>query len=277
MNMKLVALDLDGTTLDPNQEITPETKNILEKLYNLGIYPVIATGRVKSALPENILSIKGIKYAITSNGAMITELETNSILYQNCINANMIPKIIDEIKSEDIILEIFAKGQAFIDEIAYNKIDSSGLPDWHINYIKRTRKPVSNVFDFMMENKDYIENININIVDDERRAIFRKKMEKIDNVTITSSSMRNVEIGGNTTSKADGLRVLCKKLNISPEETVAIGDSQNDIPMLKFAGISVAMGNSAQNVKDLSDIVTDTNGNNGVSKALEELLKKQGI
>ncbi len=272
MSIKLVALDLDGTTLNKQGKVSEETKATLNKLHKRGIHVVIATGRVRSALPEDVLAIEGLEYTITSNGAMITDLTKNQVIYENCIHPNEIPLIINKIKNEDIILEIFAKGNAYIDKKAFDIIDSSGLPQWHIDYIKRTRKPEQNIFDFMMTNQEKIENININIVDDKERAIFRRKMETLNNLTITSSSMRNVELGGATTSKADALKHLCNILNVNDEDTVAIGDSQNDIEMLKFAGISIAMGNAADNIKELSDIVTDDNEHHGVSTALEKLL-----
>ncbi|MDU3351757.1 MAG: HAD-IIB family hydrolase, partial [Clostridium sp.] len=91
---------------------------------------------------------------------------------------------------------------------------------------------------------------------------------------VVSSGTDNFEVMVGTTSKGNAVAHLADTFNINPEEVMCIGDSENDISMLKFAGVSVAMGNGLQMVKDIADFVTDTNNNDGVAKAIEMFVFK---
>ena len=111
-----------------------------------------------------------------------------------------------------------------------------------VNYILETRKPVEDIYEFLLENKEHIENINVNFEDMSDKPKMYSELIKLPDVTITSSLKNNLEIGGATTSKAEALRKMGELLGIKQEEMMAIGDSPNDIEMLKAAGMSVAVG-----------------------------------
>ena len=98
---------------------------------------------------------------------------------------------------------------------------------------------------------------------------------KIPDVTITSSLKNNLEIGGATTSKAEALRKMGELLGIKQEEMMAIGDSPNDIEMLKAAGMSVAVGNAEEEVKEQASYISADNDNDGVAEAIEKFVLKK--
>ena len=272
MTIKLIALDLDGTTLTTDKRMTTRTEKALLSAMEMGTHVVIATGRVLSALPEEILSVKGIEYAITSNGAKITRLKDRYSIYSNCIDKDAAEEVINILRKTQFMVEAFVENEAFVEREIYDNIQDIGLSEIHTKYVLSTRKPIADLFGYMERKSDIIENININFGNQEDRARMRDVMLKVKNITVTTSFDHNIEVGGANTSKAEAILELCRNFGIKKEEVMACGDSLNDIEMLKIAGLPVAMENGKAEIKALAKYVTDTNDNDGVAKAIEKFV-----
>lgn len=273
-DIRMIALDLDGTTLTRGH-ISPRTRRALEAAIEKGVHVVIATGRVFSALPDDIFQIKGLEYVITSNGAVITELRTGSTIYENCIGAESITAIEELLQANpQFPVEVFTAGKAFIGADIYEELKNYGPASEYISrsYTMRTRNPVENILKFMKEHGAHIENINIQFGDQNEKARMRKELEQIAGITLTSSMANNIEIGGATTSKASGLAALSGLTGVGLGDIMACGDSHNDMAMLAEAGFSVAMGNGAGEVKELADYVAPSNEEEGVADAVERFV-----
>jgi Cof subfamily protein (haloacid dehalogenase superfamily) len=100
----------------------------------------------------------------------------------------------------------------------------------------------------------------------------RREMEAIETVTVTSSDRNNFEVLNRNVSKGKALEYLGRLLNIKPEETVAMGDNENDDSMLQYAGLSIAMGNAENSIKEIADYITLSNDRHGVSEAIKKFL-----
>ncbi|MBN7772030.1 Cof-type HAD-IIB family hydrolase [Clostridium aminobutyricum] len=272
MAIKLIALDLDGTTLNSLGKLSDVNRQALNAATANGVHVVIATGRVRSALPEDILNVSGIEYAITSNGAAITDLRKEKVVYQNCIASEAITGVYELLSQYPFMVEIFLNGKAFVEKHIYDNIDKLGFTPKHTNYIKQTRLPYENVLTYMVQNRSIIENININFANQEDRIMMRERLKQLHKVTITTSFDHNLEIGGETTSKADALRNLCTTLGVNEREIMACGDSPNDEVMMSVAGLPVAMGNAKPSVKEISKYITGTNDENGVAQAIHKFV-----
>ena len=270
--IKLVALDLDGTTLNTKRQLTERTKTALEAAIKKGIHVVIATGRASSALPEDVFKIEGLKYLITSNGASVTDMTKDERIYSNCIDAKALEKTVSLLRKYDFMLEFFIKGYAYVDQIIYDKVTTMKFTEPHKKYIIETRKPVKGLLDFALLHKELVENINVNFEDQSDRSMMKKVLATLENVTLTSSFDHNLEIGGATTSKADAIKMLCGKYGISEEQVMACGDSPNDLAMLRAAGFPVAMGNAKDELKEIAQYITSTNDEDGVAEAVEKFV-----
>ena len=150
----------------------------------------------------------------------------------------------------------------------YEDIQRNGSTYRDAEYVLSTRKPVDNIYDFILQNRDHIENISLNFRTDEEKDAFRPEIEAVPGITLTSSWHNNFEIGGPDTSKADALHYLMGRLDIHKSQLMACGDSPNDLKMMKLAGIGVAMGNASDAMKKEADYVTDTNNEDGVAEAI---------
>lgn len=272
MTVKLIALDLDGTTLNSIGELNAKTKETIESAIKKGVHVVIATGRAYTALPDELQQLNGIEYVISANGAVTLELNSMKPIYTNYINAEAAIKAIDLLSKYDYMVEAFIDGTAYVDKKIFDNIESIGLIARHVEYVKRTRTPIENIFDYMLLNIDKIENININFGKQEDKKVMAETLKNLKNVTLTSSFEHNLEIGGETTSKADAIRFICNTLNVKIEETMACGDSPNDEEMLRIIGLPVAMGNAEEGVKRIAKYITGTNDEDGVAQAIEKFV-----
>ena len=273
MDIKLIALDLDGTTLRRGSILSDETKEALEGAIKKGVHVVIATGRTFASLPECIFEIEGLEYVITSNGAHIKDLNIDETIYSNCADGNAIEEVRDLLYNHrEYPVEVFTDGHAYIDEVVYEDIKNNGSDYMDANYIIRTRNPIPCVYDFMLEHKDEVENINIHFRSLEDKAKFKVVLEELEGITVTSSMPHNIEIGGETTSKATAIFDLCQRLNIEEANVMAVGDSPNDSAMIMAAGLGVAMGNAVDEVKEIADYVTLSNAEDGVAYAVRKFV-----
>lgn len=272
MAIKLIALDLDGTTLTDDKHISPATKQALEEAAEKGVNVVVATGRTFSAVPDDVFTVKGIRYVMTSNGAAITDLHSGEVIYENCIAPEAVEDIVKLLSEYDFMVETFVDGKAYIGRKFYDGVKDNEISYRQMEYVLTTRTPVDDLMEFLLENKEHIENVNVNFEFQEDRAMMREKMKQVPNTTLTNAFDYNLEMGGATTSKAGALLHLEKLLGVKPEEMMAVGDSPNDIAMIELAGLAVAMGNAKDEVKAIANYVTDTNKNDGVAKAVRKFV-----
>lgn len=271
--IKMIALDLDGTTLT-KRGLTARTKRALENAIANGVHVVIATGRTFTALPKDIFSIKGLQYVVTSNGAQITDLKKETVIYSNCIAKDRIHFVSKLLEERGFPIEVFTEGKAYVDETVYQELKQHGSNFMNAEYVLRTRIPVSRIYDFMLSHDNVIENINIHFEFLKEKIEMKQVLEQLEGITVTSSFPHNLEIGGATTSKATGLAALCDRLALSMEQVMACGDSPNDIAMIRAAGLGIAMGNGEEEVKRAADYIGPGNEEEGVAYVVEKFVLK---
>lgn len=266
--IKIIALDLDGTTVKKDGSIGELTKDAINSSVKRGIEVCVCTGRSLNAVPRSIYELGNIRYIASSNGARITDIIKEETVYQNFLNPNAVEFILDLTVKEDLMLEVFINNQAYIDERLYREIEKNGCMYRNREYVIKSRKPVKDIINFAKENKNKIENINIFFSDLDRLEEIGPMVNKVSHATITQSFPNNIEIGGENTSKKTALSFLVDKFGVTSRELMCIGDAPNDRPMIEFAGIGVAMGNAWDEVKKVADYITDDNSNDGVGKAI---------
>ena len=269
--IKLIALDLDGTTLTRNG-LTRRTKETLEEAIENGLDVVIATGRPYSALPETVKTIKGLEHIIISNGAHIVRPLTGEFLYSNYVEREAILRVRDMLMERNFPVEVFTEGRAYVDRELYEDVKKNGSTYLAAKYILRTREPVDRIYDFWYEHADAIENVNIQFEHQEDKAEMKSILEKAEGITLTSSTYHNLEVGGETTSKASALEELCRMKGLTMENVMAFGDSPNDGAMIREAGIGVAMENATADILEDADITAPSNDDEGVAYTLRMLL-----
>ena len=275
MTYKLIAIDMDGTLLDSKNQVSQRTREAIIKAKEKGVYIILSTGRIlKSALYYS--KDLGLNNPIiASNGGVVVD-EFFSIIYKKTIDKNSIVDLIN-IANEDNMYYHFYDERNFysnkrVQEVLdfYNESDNGGNSDFHIEL--KVFKDIKEI----TSNKD-INIYKFLFVDEDMDKLdrFRKRLALVNNISISSSWPNNVETMSINVSKGEALKKLCKRLNIRSEEVIAIGDSENDLSMLNFAGLSVAMKNATKDIKVEVDHITDLNDNHGVAKVIEKFILEQ--
>ncbi|MDD4199813.1 MAG: HAD family hydrolase [Eubacteriales bacterium] len=266
--IKLIALDLDGTTLNKKGKLSQGNRRALQEAADKGVAIVIATGRPFVALPQDIIDFELVRYVLTSNGARIFDLQEGKSVYENCLQPHSVEAAVKLLENTKHVLETFVDGVAYIEGWYYRQVQQTRVSFKNVDYILNTRCPQDDFYQFMLDNSSRIENINVNFEDTSEKPEMKLKLEALPDVTITSSFDHNLEIGGKTTSKAEALRQMCKLLDVKLSEVMAVGDSPNDISMLEEAGIAVAVANAKPEIKAMADYIAPDHDQDGVADAI---------
>ena len=270
-DIKVIAMDLDGTALNHQKQLTERTRAAIQNAAKSGIQIVVATGRTFSSLAPEVLAMPEITCAITSNGAVVNRIPDGAVLLHNYPNPETVSEIAGMIQGEKIDTEVCTGGQAYIGQSYYDRV-LEGKTNRDVQYVKTTRHPVPDIYQFLLQHRVAIENINLNFKTLEEKQQWQQRFQKLPGVTPTSSFLFNVELGGATTSKAHALQALLDEWQMTSRQVMAFGDSENDLGMIQLAGIGVAMANGMEEVRQAADLLAESNEEDGVAKIIEQLI-----
>lgn len=271
----MVALDLDGTTFDSAGDISERNASALTEAAARGVHIVVSTGRSYASLPQHIKDVKGIEYAITSNGAHVNIMEDGEQIYSDFLDPEAVEEIAEVKGLTGADIEVFINGRAYVDESYYNDVKENGCAYRNADYVIWSRRPVPDVTSLMLEHKEEIENVNFIYPTIEMLEEAKPRVCAIRNATITSSFVNNLEAGGPNTSKKTALLWLMDRLGVDAEELMCCGDAPNDIAMVELAGIGVAVANAWGGLKDHADYITASNDDDGIALAVEKFVLKK--
>ena len=271
--IRLIALDLDGTTLNDKSELMPRTKAILEWAISQGIYVVAASGRAFASFPKGVLAIRGLAYAVTSNGAAVCEPKSGERVFAFSLEPEKVDAILHFLEEEpEREIEVFYQGTAYVSDRFYADPVSCGASEKMVPYIRRTRHPVGDIRVFLREHRKGLDSFDIICSEPEKRMEWKTRLEELGGLYITSSVSYRIEVSNEKSGKGSALRKVAELLDVKPEEIIAFGNAENDLDMLAFAGISVAVANSEPAVLHAADRIAPSNEEEGVAQILEEML-----
>lgn len=297
-NIRMIGIDLDGTLLTKQKVLTPGSRSALEDAIRAGVEVVPVTGRPLAGVPREILDIPGIRYVITSNGAntydLLGDLQDKGtlilsgtmegrtpgrVLRKAHMSHETVRKVLEAASGDDVIREIFIRGVGYHDLNTHVMLEKRfGIAPPILAYIKRSRKIVPG-FEKLLENEfSHVENISLMFPTQEARDAAFDRIKKIRGsegeriLHILLPWKTDLEITHVEADKWQSLEELGRNLGISHSQIMTLGDGDNDRPMLRGAGLSVAMGNAPDFVKETADRVTADNENDGAAAAIREAL-----
>jgi len=237
VNIKLIAIDMDGTLLNDEQLISDENRNAIREAEDKGVYVVISTGRTLMTCRELAESLKLSSFLITANGSEIWDS-----------NFNLVERKLLHTDHIKMMWDLRNKHNTNFWASTVNKVWRGEFPE--------------NITDH-----EWLK-FGFDIEDDDIRNEVLEELRKNKELEITNSSPTNIEVNALGINKAAALAKVTEKLGFTMENVMAMGDSLNDIAMIKEAGLGVAMGNAQDIVKETADYITDTNIEDGVAKAI---------
>lgn len=276
-DIKLVALDLDGTLFDNSSRISERNLTTIRSITDKGIHVVISTGRPFEGIPFDQIKGTGINYAITANGSGIYEISTGKCLYENAMDEELVTPILNFLLTRDIHMDAFIGGKGYTPIQCVETAQKLTVPSSIKNYIITTRTRLDNILQFIHENQLKVQKMTLNfypaadgtLID---RETVRKFLVSNPSITTVCGGYNNLEFTRADANKGVGLRKLAEILGVNPDATMAIGDTENDLAIIEAAGIGVAMGNATDAVKARADYVTTTNTKDGVAAAIEHFI-----
>ncbi|MBC2855515.1 HAD family phosphatase [Cetobacterium sp. 2A] len=265
MKIKAVALDLDGTLLSSDKTISLENLEVLEELEKRGILIFISTGRpyISAKKIADEIGLKSV--IITYNGAKVINPITGEVLYEQVLEEKYVKKLIEFSREFGIHLNLYQNEEWFVEN------DSN---EETIAYKKLTKlTPIKKDFDTF---ELYTMTKTLFIGENHILKELEKKIKNFagENVHVTFSQSRFLEILNKNVNKGAALLAVLEKKNIKPEECMAFGDASNDLEMLKVVGYGVAMGNATDEVKAETSYITDSNDDNGVANFIKKNIFK---
>lgn len=268
MAYELVALDIDGTLLNREGELTKRTEEVIRALQEQGVKVLLATGRrYPSAL--NIARRLGIELPIIShNGAVVFHVQEQKILYHRTLPQGPLVDLISEDQNSDI--------DYYLDCGDRILLTRQPRQEWGIQYIQNTRVEVEEITLQEMDGRA----IHRLVVTGERTLVqsylekARQRMKKFHHILFTGQyyDLSFLELLEEGTSKGKALEYLARQWGIGRDKILAAGDEMNDLEMIVWAGRGLAMGNGVQALKEAADEVCGSNCQDGLAQALERLI-----
>lgn len=271
--VRLIALDLDGTTLDSSKQVSEKNRNAIINAVKNGVHVCIASGRAFDTLPSVVTEIPGIEYAITSNGAAVYEIRDKKCLRSYKLTAESVKTILELTKDMPVTYEAFIEGRAYAgSEYIHNPV-KFGATKEAIHYIQTTRTLIDDITGFIRQHVNELDSIDIIVKDaDMKEKVCDAIYKETQDVYITSSVKQLVEISYKDAGKKSGVKFLADRLGVSKEEIAAFGDADNDKDMIEYAEYGIAVANASASLKEKADYITLSNDEDGIAYAFANIL-----
>ena len=268
-DIKLIALDLDGTLLDSRKHLSAGNLAALEQAAAQGIHIVPATGRFYAGMPEAVRALPFLRYMIAVNGAQVCDLRTGDVLYRAEIPCAQALEVLDDLAALPGIYDCYVDGCGYMSRTQYERAADYIREPGILQMVLETRRPVEDLAAFLAAGARSPQKIQMFFRDMDRRALELQRLPKrFPELVITTALTNNVEINAWGAQKGTALEMLCGHLGLECAQAMAIGDGLNDRSMLRAAGIGVAMGNAPAEVQREADFVTAANDADGVAAAI---------
>lgn len=274
MNIKLIALDMDGTVLlNDHKSITERTRKAIRQAASQNILVVPTSGRIISALPKAVTSLPDIHFAITSNGSLAYRSSGRKVVYANGIPPESAVSLLKQLP-RNLWVEIWSRGKIYIEHEKISRRSDYTLNPFHARVVRQIGAESRNFLEEIKRPCALIEKINLPVMPDDLKRKLWSEFSARPEFSLVDTE-HGFEIMNAGVSKASGLLGLCrylrqKGIEIQRENIMAVGDSDNDIEMLRFSGLGIAMGNADERIKQAAQAVTSSNVEDGAALAIEK-------
>ncbi|GKU24697.1 Cof-type HAD-IIB family hydrolase [Clostridium folliculivorans] len=274
MKYKLIAIDMDGTFLNEERQITERNLKAVKKAVELGTKVVISSGRIPSALRYIIKDMPKNQPIIACNGSIILDHNHNEIAY-GAMDNNSLITMIDILRNDfkDTFFSFFSEDIIYSEKLhpfaeKFNEYNLT-LP---VEY-RMELKMIRDAKDFILESNPRISKFEIYDDNSSNVNAIRARFETLFDIEIVSSGLNGIEITNKGLSKGSSLEVLAKHYGYSLEECIAVGNDENDIEMIKKAGLGIAVCNAKDYVKSVANYITiRDNDHDAISEVIEKFV-----
>lgn len=260
---RIVAIDLDGTLVNSRNVVPEANIAAVKEAVAAGVSVVLASGRMHAATANAARDMDVEDPCVSYNGARVTDIRTSRVIFHEPLRVEDAAEIIESIEERGLHLNLY------LDDVLYVR----EMDAWGKLYADRTGSVLFAVGDL----RQFIgrQPTKLLVISDPEhiQELYREYAAQYgDRMYVTITNPEYLEFMNKNVSKAIGLARAAAYLGVGPEDVLAIGDARNDMSMLKWAGTAVAMGNSADEVKAIADVIAPTHDECGVAWAIRELV-----
>ena len=273
-DIRLIALDLDGTLLTTEKELTARSRAALEAAAARGMWIVPATGRFYLGIPEEVRQLPGVRYAITINGACVYDAEEGRSVYDAVFPLELALEVIEFLDRYPVIYDCYQRDAGWMPDRMWRDADQYIEQPPVVEMVHRLREPVGDLKALLKERGEPVQKLQLFTRNRTLRyQLYTALGQRFPDLAVTMALPNNVEITSCDADKGRALAALLAHLGIPRAQSLSLGDGLNDLPMIQAAGTGVAMANAYTEVREAAELLTDDNDSDGVAKVLEALLR----
>ena len=268
-DIRIIALDLDGTLLDSDKNLSEANRAALAAAAAKGILVVPTTGRFFGMMPPAVRDLPFVRYAITVNGAQVYDRETDTAIVREELPLEQALAIMRYLDGFDVIYDCYQDNWGRMTRAMQEKAEEYAQCPHYVKMIREFRKPYPDLKDYLAEQGRDVQKIMLFARNPAvRDRILADIQTHFDNLAVSTSTFNNLEINTATAHKGRAIERFAAHFGWTLANCMAFGDGLNDLSMVKMAGTGVAMANAAPEVLAAADYVTLSNDDDGVAAAL---------
>ncbi len=281
MTYRMIAIDLDGTLLGPDGDVTPRTRGAVHAVLRAGLFVCFATGRNYTESRTVLDAVAHYDSAVFAGGAMVIDTREHLTLHRTIMQPALARQISAWLEdSGHCVLALQDRATAGIDYLVSDAVEMNGETRLWMERTRSRLQHVNNLRDHIHEHTIRLGIVaDPNVVNEVQSQLRIEFNERIlcQNLAVTAANVNVLEIFDPAVNKWQGILHVARRHGVAAEEIVAIGDDVNDLPMLANAGLGVAMGNARPEVKAVAKRVINRNDQDGLAEFLEELLAGHAV
>ena len=270
-DIRIIALDLDGTLLNSDKELSERNYRALEAAAARGIEIAPTTGRFYDGMPAVIRDLPFVNYAITINGAQVSNVRTGEVLYRAEIPWQRAVELMEYFDTLPVVYDCYLGNGAFMTAAMRERIDDYTDNPHYRKMVRDLRVPVPELKAYVTQRGEDVQKSQIFTMDAAlRRRVLEEVPRRFPDLIATSALAHNVEVNQAHANKGEAVLALARHLGLGAEHVMTFGDGLNDVSMIEAAGLGVVMANGFDEVKACADYITDDCDHDGVAAAIEK-------
>ncbi len=267
---ELIGFDMDGTLLDTNKHVLPSSIEAIGRATAAGKTVAICSGRCPTMIYLNRDDLPQVRYAICASGAVLLDLRERKILEEHDIDHEQIRAIVSIVGDADVMYEVFSGEGFYLKRDCIDHLERYALKQYETLY-RSTGNAVEDIREVLFDESRAIYKINVHCMSRELREVLRPQLKALP-LEVFDSEYSSIELSRKGIDKGVGLLGLADLLGIDRAATIGVGDADNDLAMLRKAGLGVAMGNACENALAAAQVVVADNDHGGCAEAIDKYL-----
>ncbi|MGN0832811.1 MAG: Cof-type HAD-IIB family hydrolase [Kiritimatiellia bacterium] len=282
-DLRLIALDLDGTLLDSQKRLSAVNRDALARAAAKGVLIVPTTGRFFGMMPPAVRDLPFVRYAITINGAQVYDRATETAIVREEIPLATALAIMELLDGYDVVYDCYRSNWGWMTQALQDKAADYATNEHYLRMVREFRKPVPELKAHLRATaaEGDVQKVMLFARNAESGGaaaeaarvladIRREVAVRFPAIRVTSSTANNLELNIASAHKGNALRRFAERLGLTLENCMAFGDGMNDFTMVEAAGLGVAMANAEDEVKRVAKDVTLSNDEDGVAKGIDK-------